>query len=176
MNPFQLEKQLYFNRLLLNPWRHSIKLFHRLREKNPARWLRFCVLALVFFRSYLSLAGAVHHCRWPQDTVVILIQEAVFGSQEVFQHKHRLELAVFAITKISDIVSLDIGAVYILIGMKRKTHNFKIQNFNKNISWIVISLALLSEMLKCSDRWCAGERQQSFVKCRVSSGRFTQDS
>ncbi len=110
------------------------------------------MLALVFFRSYLSLAGAVHHGRWPQDTVVILIQEAVFGSQEVFQHKHRLELAVLAVTKISDVVSLDIGGVYILIGMKRKIQNFKIQNFNKNISWIVISISLLSEMLKCSDR------------------------
>lgn len=100
----------------------------------------------------------MHHGRRPQDTVVILVQEAVFGSQEVFQHKHRLELAVLAVTKISDIVSLDIGGVYILIGMKRKIHNSNEddnENFNKNISWIVISIALLSEiseMLKCSDR------------------------
>lgn len=66
--------------------------------------------------SYLSLAGAVHHGRRPQDTAVILVQEAVFGSLEVFQHKHSLELAILAVTKISDIVSLDAPGVYILMG------------------------------------------------------------
>lgn len=79
------------------------------------------MLARFYFRFYLSLAGAVHHGRRPQDTVVIFVQEAVFGSLEVFQHKHRLELAVLAVTKISDIVSLDIRGVYILIGMKRNS-------------------------------------------------------
>lgn len=78
------------------------------------------VLVLFYFRSYLSLAGAVHHGRRPQDTVVILVQEAVLGSLEVFQHKHSLELAVLAVTKISDIVSLDTGGVYILTATKRK--------------------------------------------------------
>ncbi len=125
MNLFQLEKLLYFNRLLLNPWWHSsIKLFHHPREKKTHEMaVILCVLAWFYFRSYLSLAGAVHHSRRPQDTVIILVQEAVFGSQEVFQHKHCLELAVLAVTKISDIVSLDIGGVYILIGMMRKIHN-----------------------------------------------------
>lgn len=94
---------------------HSgIKLFYRLKGENkPTR--RFRALVLFYFRSHLSLAGAVHHRRRPQDTAVILVQVAVFWSLEVFQHKHVLELAVLPVAKFSDIVGFDTGGVYILM-------------------------------------------------------------
>lgn len=79
----------------------------------------------------------MHHGRRPQDTAVILVQEAVFGSLEVFQHKHSLELAILAVTKISDIVSLDAAGVYILMGWREKfTTEIKMteNNINKHIS------------------------------------------
>lgn len=134
-----------------------------------------CLLVLFYFRSYLSLAGAVHHGRRPQDTAVILVQEAVFRSLEVFQHKHILELAILAITKISDIVSLDTGGVYILMG-QRKIHNLnKNDNENENINKhhcdphflkckeISALVKGISKMFKCSDtgRFCGFKKQVS---------------
>lgn len=121
-NPLHLEEQLYFNRPSLDPRRqagaglcHSgIKLFYRLKGENKPTG-RFCALVLFYFRSHLSLAGAVHHRRRPQDTAVILVQVAVFWSPEVFQHKHVLELAILPVAKFFDIVGFDTGGVYILM-------------------------------------------------------------
>lgn len=65
--------------------------------------------------AYLSPLGAVQHHRGAQDAVVIFVQIAVVWRLEVLENKDRLELCVFSISELFDVVGLYTRGVYVLM-------------------------------------------------------------